>query len=109
MGAWKRPGSRDGSVLLPSSLILFSLLLIKQKKAFRSDRDAFLVFIQIQSRGIDAISKAGRLGTIIKDVSEVGVAAAALHFRPSHSVARIALPLHSFFAGRSIKTGPPRA
>ena len=109
MGAWKRPGSCDGRVLLSGGLIIFSFTAHNTKKALRSDRDAFLVFIQIQSRGIDAISKAGRLGTIIKDVSEVGVAAAALHFRPSHSVARIALPLHSFFAGRSIKTGPPRA
>jgi hypothetical protein len=68
-----------------------------------------LVFVQLQSRGVDAIPHPGGLWTILKDVPEVRVAAAALYFRPSHSMACVVLRLDRLFARRSIETGPPGA
>src|SRR6266478_2396923 len=78
-------------------------------KRFLPGRRIVSILLQIERGGVDAIAHPGGPRPIVKDVPQVGVATAALHFRPPHPVTCIRLCLDSFFAGRSIETGPPRA
>jgi hypothetical protein len=69
----------------------------------------FLVFFQVQRRGVDAIPHSGRLWTVFKEVAQVRIAPAAFHLRPPHPVTCVRLRLHRLFFRRGIKTGPAGA
>ena len=69
----------------------------------------FVFFFEIKRSRIDAETKAGRLGTVFKNVAKMRVAAAAEDFRASHSMARIALEFHIFGCDRLIVAGPSGA
>jgi hypothetical protein len=44
-------------------------------------------YVELKSDRVDAIALAGRLRAVVEDVAQVGVAAAADHFDPTHPVA----------------------
>jgi hypothetical protein len=68
-----------------------------------------LFFVEVQRRGIHAITLAGRAGAIVKDMSEVRSAFVAHHLHAPHSVARIGLGSDAFRSDWRRETGPPRA
>ena len=99
-----RPGGGAGSLLLPCCVTHLNLALTK----FSADR-GFLILVQIQGHGVNAIAQAGGLWTVFKDMTEVGVALAALYFHAAHSVAAIVVGFDEFFLGWSGKAGPAAA
>lgn len=66
-------------------------------------------FFEIEDHAIDAIAKAGGGRTVFKYVSEVGLAAAALHFGAVHAVAVVGQIDDAGFADGSVEAGPTAA
>ena len=63
-------------------------------------------FVEIEGCGIDAIAQPGRARTIVKQVSQMGPAPAANHFRPNHEMALVGFGSHVFFRYGLIKAWP---
>src|SRR6267154_2583646 len=77
-----------------------------EQQAPRFRRGAFSVFFQLQRNRVNAVSRSSGLRSVVKNVSKVGVATAALHLRALHAVTHVALRLDGLFAGWSVKTRP---
>lgn len=74
---------------MPGGLISSDTLSEKNEKGVPVPRDAFLVFVEVQSGGVNAVAQACGLRAIVKHVSEVSIAAAAFHFGALHPVAGV--------------------
>lgn len=68
------------------------------------------IFLEkLQGRGVDAKAKASGRGTVVEDVSEVGIAAAAHHLGAAHSVAGVAIHFDIIGGDRLVVARPTRA
>ena len=65
--------------------------------------------LEIQGKGIDAEPLARRCGAVVKDVSQVGVTAAARDFHARHAVAVVGFGLQGLFIRGLRETRPSRS
>src|SRR2546423_8906705 len=65
------------------------------------------LFVEVQRCGIDAVPQAGRLGTVVEQVSEVPATLRAMHLSAPHEEAAIVLCTDVPLLDRLEKAGPP--
>jgi len=64
---------------------------------------------EAQCRGVHAVTEARGLGPVREDVTQMGIAQRALHFRAQHADAEIFLLADIFFGDRLPEAWPARA
>ena len=82
---------------------------LKSNRAAASALALVFVLIQGKRERVDAVAQTCRAGTIVKDVTEMRIAAAALYFRADHAVRPVGFLVDSLIFERRRKAGPAAA